>query len=42
MISRSEAAKIRKHKVKKLVFKLKTTNASKKTVTVSVTLKKLS
>jgi kumamolisin len=41
-ISKSEAAKIRKHKVKKLVFKFKTTNASKKTVTVSVTLKKLS
>ena len=41
-ISKSEAAKIRKHKVKKLVFKLKTTNASKQTVTVSVTLKKLS
>jgi subtilase family serine protease len=41
-ISKSEAAKIRKHKVKKLVFKLKTTNASKETVTVSVTLKKLS
>jgi subtilase family serine protease len=41
-ISKSEAAKIRKHKVKKLVFTFKTTNASKKTVTVSVTLKKLS
>jgi subtilase family serine protease len=41
-ISKSEAAKIRKHKVKKLVFKFKTTNASKQTVTVSVTLKKLS
>jgi subtilase family serine protease len=41
-ISRSEAAKIRRHKVKKLVFKLKTTNASKQTVTVSITLKKLS
>jgi kumamolisin len=41
-ISKSEAAKIRKHTVKKLVFKLKTTNASKKTVTVSFTVKKLS
>jgi subtilase family serine protease len=41
-ISKSEAAKIRKHKVKKLVFKLKTTNTSKKTVTVSFTVKKLS
>jgi subtilase family serine protease len=41
-ISKSEATKIRKHKVKKLVFELKTTNASKKTVTVSITVKKLS
>jgi hypothetical protein len=41
-ISKSEAAKIRKHQVKKLVFKLKTTNASNTTVIVSVTVKKLS
>jgi subtilase family serine protease len=41
-ISKSEAAKIRKHKVKQLVFTLKTTNASKRTVTVSITVKKLS
>lgn len=41
-ISKSQAAKVRKHKVKKLVFKLKTTNTSKQTVTVSITLKKLS
>jgi hypothetical protein len=41
-ISRSEAAKIRKHKVKKLIFTLTTTNANKQTATLSVTLKKLS
>jgi subtilase family serine protease len=41
-ISTSEAAKIRRHKVKRLVLTFKTTDASKKTVTVSVTLKKLS
>jgi subtilase family serine protease len=39
-ISKSEAASIRKHKIKQLVFKLKTTNASKQTTTLSVTLKK--
>jgi subtilase family serine protease len=41
-ISRSEAASIRKHKVKKLIFRLKTTNANKQTATLSITLKKLS
>jgi hypothetical protein len=41
-ISRSEAASIRRHKVKKLIFKLKTTNANKQTATLSITLKKLS
>ncbi len=41
-ISRSEAAAIRRHKVKKLVFKLRTTNVSKKSSTLTITLKKLS
>ncbi len=41
-ISKREAAKIRKHKVKKLVFRLTTTDASQQAVDVSVTLKKLS
>jgi hypothetical protein len=41
-ISKGEATAIRKHKVKKLVFKLKTTNVSKQTTSLTVTLKKLS
>ncbi len=41
-ISASEASKIRHKKVKKLTFTLKTTDASKKTSTVAITLKKLS
>jgi subtilase family serine protease len=41
-ISRREAASIRRRKVKKLVFKLKTTDANQRTTTLSVSLTKLS
>jgi hypothetical protein len=41
-ISRREATSIRRHKVKKLVFKLKTTDANQRTTTLSVSLTKLS
>jgi subtilase family serine protease len=41
-ISKGEATAIRTHKVKTLVFKLKTTNASKQTASLTITLKKLS
>ena len=41
-ITGAEAAKIRKHKVKKLTIVLKTTDTSKQTITLTITLKKLS
>jgi subtilase family serine protease len=42
VISRGEVAKVRKHKVKKLTISLKTTDASHKTTSVPLSLKKLS
>jgi subtilase family serine protease len=41
-ITRSEATKIAKHKVRQLTFHLKTVDTSKRVITLSVTLKKLS